>query len=442
VVRKVFLIIFLAVALACFLFLKPFFFQKSTEARLIDRLPSADFIGRINILELARETSGMMYYHKLPFRDVTSKEFLLSQGKAYGLNLQKPIYIFGDESGDSGCLIYVRDSVKIAAGLERIRKSVNIKDTIIEKQKVFFSKKDNVFLHYGLNYLLIYRGNLFSKTLNYVLKAKYKKTLPLWNRFFKDENFKNEHLVIYSNWPKLIDAGLKTAIFAHDSDSLSFNLKCFLKKTKPFYIKQKDDGLAFSSVPNASKSVELHLDISELKMHLDDPFLLLGMNLGKRIGFPFIDFIKAWEGDLCFVEGGTQKTRENYIETELDENFNTTEVQKYRDVLVPGYSLYFSSNENGEKFINRLFAKGIMTSESEKIRILYSPLLSIRQGKGNIQLYSGNQAPRLMNSSKNSIVWTNKGTIYRFNIDSLNRHELVGSLQIPVKRIFRRNKLI
>ena len=166
------------------------------------------------------------------------------------------------------------------------------------------------------------------------------------------------------------------------------------------------------------------------------------MNLGKRIGVPFIDFIKAWEGDLCFVEGGIQKTRENYIETELDENFNTTEVQKYRDVLVPGYSLYFSSNENGKKFINRLFAKGIMTSESGKIRILYSPLLSIRQGKGNIQLYSGNQAPRLMNSSKNSIVWTNKGTIYRFNIDSLNRHELVGSLQIPVKRIFRRNKLI
>jgi hypothetical protein len=418
VVRKVFLIIFLAVALACFLFLKPFFFQKKIEARLIDRLPSADFIGRINILELARETSGMMYYHKLPFRDITSKEFLLSQGKAYGLNLQKPIYVFGNESGDGGCLIYVRDSVKIAAGIERLRKSVNIKDTII------------------------YRGSSFSKTLNCVLKAKYKKTLPLWNKFFKDGNFKNEHLVIYSNWPKLKDAGIKTAIFAHDSDSLSFNLKIFLKKTKPFYIKKKDAGLAYSSVPNVNKSVELHLDISELKKHLDDPFLLLGMNLGKRIGFPFIDFIKAWEGDLCFVEGGTQKIRENYIETELDENFNTTEVQKYRDVLVPGYSLYFSSNENGKKFINRLFARGIMTSESGKIRILYSPLLSIRQEKGNIQLYSGNQAPRLMNSSNNNIVWSNKGTIYRFNIDSLNRHELVGSLQIPVKRIFRRNKLI
>ena len=440
--RKVVLIFILSVVLACFLFLKPVFYQKSIEARLIDRLPSADFIGKLNILELARETSGMMYYHKLPFRDLTSKEFLLSQGKSYGLNLQKPIYIFGDEVGDGGCLIHVSDSTKIASGIDRLRKSVNIKDTLIEKQKVFFSKKDNVFLHYGSNYLLLYKGTLFSKTLKSVLKAKHKKILPLWSRFLKEKHFKNEHLVIFSNWSKLKKAGIESAIFAHDSDSLSFNLKSYLRKTKPFYIKKKEIGLAFSSVPDANKSVELHLDISELKQNLNDPLLLLAMNLGKRIGFPFIDFIKAWEGDLCFVEGGTQKTRESYIETELDENFNTTEVQKYRDVLVPGYSLYLSTNKLGNKLINRLFEKGIMTSEAEKIRFLYSPLLKIRQANGYIQLYSGNQAPRLVNSSNNSIVWTNKGTIYRFNIDSLNRHEIFGSLQIPVKRIFRRNKLI
>ena len=215
-----------------------------------------------------------------------------------------------------------------------------------------------------------------------------------------------------------------------------------MRKTKPFYIKKKETGLAFSSIPDADKSVELHLDISELKQHLDDPLLLLGMNLGKRIGFPFIDFIKAWEGDMCFVEGGTQKSREKYIETELDENFNTTEVQKFREVLVPGYSLYLSSNQSRNKLINRLFEKGIMTSEADKIRFLYSPLLTIKQEKGYIQLFSGNQAPRLLSSSNNSIVWTEKGTVFRFNIDSLNRHEIFGSLQIPIKKIFRRNKLI
>ena len=105
----------------------------------------------------------MMYYHKLPFRDLTSKEFLLSQGKAYGLNLQKPIYVFGNESGDGGCLIYVRDSLKIAAGLERLRKSVTIKDTIIEKQKVYFSKKIMGFYIMDLIIYLFIKGLHFQK---------------------------------------------------------------------------------------------------------------------------------------------------------------------------------------------------------------------------------------------------------------------------------------
>jgi hypothetical protein len=70
-------------ALGLVLFLKNILFQKPTPPRLIDRLPTADFIGKVNVLDLARETSGMMYYHKIPFRDFTSYEFLLGQGKMF-----------------------------------------------------------------------------------------------------------------------------------------------------------------------------------------------------------------------------------------------------------------------------------------------------------------------------------------------------------------------
>ena len=432
----------MSIALAGFLFLKPFLFQKSIEARLIDRLPNADFIGRLNLLALAEETSEMLYYHKLPFRDLASKEFLLSQGKSYGLNLQKPIYLFGNELGEWGCLIYVNDSSKIALGIQRIRKSISVNDTIIEKQKVYFNKKDNVFMHYGLSYLLIYKGSNIKKTLNSIVQAKYKKVHPVWSRFLDDKHFRKENLVIYANWNKFKSFGFETAIFAHDSDSLSFNLKSYFKKKTPFYFKQKESGLAFKSILNANKTVELHLDVSELKNHLEDPLILEVMKLGKRIGFPFNDFIRAWEGDLCFYEGGTEKIKESYIETELDENFNSTEVQKYRDISVPGYSLYLSTNKNGATFINKLFSKGIMTSEGDKIRVLYSPLLSLKQTKSYIQLYSGIRAPKLENSSNNYLVWKDKGTMYSFKIDSLNKNEIFGSLQIPVKRIFRRNKLI
>ena len=134
--RKTTFLIILATTLASILFLRPYFNGFYEKPSFEDRLPEADFLGRCYLLDVAKETSEMLFYHKVPFRDLFSYEFLLGQGKSYGLNLQKPIYIFGDESGDSGCLIYVRDSVKIAAGLERIRKSVNIKDTIIEDVEI------------------------------------------------------------------------------------------------------------------------------------------------------------------------------------------------------------------------------------------------------------------------------------------------------------------
>ena len=112
-IRKTLTIVILAAALGAFLYLRPFLFQKPTSPRIVDRIPTADFIGKANVLDLARETSGMMFYHKIPFRDFTSYEFLLGQGKMYGLNLQKQVYLFGNESGDWGFLLEVSDSSKI-----------------------------------------------------------------------------------------------------------------------------------------------------------------------------------------------------------------------------------------------------------------------------------------------------------------------------------------
>jgi hypothetical protein len=90
--KKITLIFLLAVGLATFLVLRPYIFVKHDFPRIEDRLPEADFLGRAYLLDVARETSGMMYYHKIPFRDLFSHEFILSQAKLFGLNLQKPLY--------------------------------------------------------------------------------------------------------------------------------------------------------------------------------------------------------------------------------------------------------------------------------------------------------------------------------------------------------------
>jgi len=441
-IRKTLIIVILSAALGAFLYFKPFFFQKPTPPRLIDRLPTADFIGKVNVLDLARETSGMMYYHKIPFRDFTSYEFLLGQGKMYGLNLQKKVYLFGNENGDWGCLIEVSDSSKISQGIERLRKFIAVEDTIINEHQIFSYKKEKMFLHYGKNYLFFYKGTDFVSQFNQVTKAKYLGINEIWKTFLNKKQFRNEHLVIYSNWERLQNMGIKTAMFAHDSDSLSFNLKSYLKKETPFYITKKQNGKGFRNIENATKSIELHLDISELKKHPEDKLYKELAMIGKRFGFPFVDFLKAWDGDLSFMEGGLQTVKETYIETELDEDFNTAEVEKTREVVVPGYSVYFTSTYHAQIFINKLLRKGILTQEQENYRFLFSPLLHSTNNRKSYQFYSGQQAPKTEQSTRNQVIWTKEGTRYIFNIDSLNRYEIFGSLQIPVRRIFRRNKLI
>ena len=441
-IRKTITIVILASALGAFLYLKPFLFQKPTPPRLIDRLPSADFIGKANVLDLARETSGMMYYHKIPFRDFTSYEFLLGQGKMYGLNLQKQVYLFGNESGDWGCLIEVSDSSKINQGIERLRKFITIDDTTINEHQIFRYKQEKMYIHYGRNYLFFYKGSDYKTYFDQVTKAKYLGINKSWKTFLSKKQFKSEYLVIYSNWNRLKNMGIKTAMFAHDSDSLSFNLKSYFRKETPFYIKKKEIGEGYKNIENATKSIELHLEISELRKHPEDKLYIELSKIGKRFGFPFVDFLKAWNGDLSFMEGGMQTVQETYIETELDEDFNTAEVEKTREILVPGYSIYISSTLDAPVFINKLINKGILRHEENNYRFLFSPLLYATINKTSYQFYSGKKAPKKVESTRNQIIWTKEGTRYVFNIDSLTTYESYGSLQIPVKRIFRKNKLI
>jgi hypothetical protein len=440
--RKVFTIIILALSLALFLYIRPYIFKKEAPPRIVDRLPSAEFLGKANILELARETSGMMFYNKIPLRDFTSYEFILSQSKMYGINLQKPVYLFGFENGNWGAIIHVSDSSKTANGIDRIKNFVSIRDTIISDSKVWFYPKERTYLHYDKNYLLIYKGFGFKKILEEVVRTKIHNTKKEWKQFLNSTHFTQDNLVIFSNWKKLNQLGFEVAMFAHDSDSLSFNLKSYLKKKSPFHISKKTAGIALKSVENPKKFMELHLNVQEFVNHPKDSLYLGILKFARKFGFPIIDFINAWNGDICFMEGGSQKVKEKYISTELDEEFNVREIEKSREVEVPGYSLLLSTNDKATIFVNRLFQKGYLRKDGKHFRFLFSPPLNFIQTSNFMMFYSGETAPKLILGEKNRVIWTNRETKYSFQIDSLNQHEIFGSMQIPVMRLFRRNKIM
>jgi hypothetical protein len=438
--KKFSIIFILAAALGAFLFLRPYIFKKKDIPRLEDRLPDGDFIGRAYILDVARETSGMLYFNKVPFRDLFSYEFILGQGKLYGLNLQDPVYFFANEAGDWGALVHVSDSSKIMEGIERLRKFVDIEDSLYEDHRVYSYPKEKGFITYSSNYLLIYKGDSFKTVFDRVTKAKRNDLSPTWKAFLTEKQFKDEKLVIFSNWSKLKENGIKTAIFAHDSDSISFSLKAYVRNEKPLNISMKSTGLNFRAGEFVSKMLNIHLDISKLRDEPEDPLYKWIVKSGKKVSFPTKEFMDAWEGDLSFRQGGYQLVKETYIESVLDEDFNVTEVEKEKEVKVPGFSLMLSMNGNDRRLMNKLFAKGILTQENESFRFLFSPPLKMQKRGTYYYFHSGDYVPRTEEYLANNGIWTQKGTKIQFSIDSLSKYEAFGSIYIPVDRIIRRNR--
>jgi hypothetical protein len=186
--------------------------------------------------------------------------------------------------------------------------------------------------------------------------------------------------------------------------------------------------------------LNIHLDSKKLRQHPEDPIYQLLVRLGRKISFPTKEFLEAWEGDLSFREGGKQTIQESYIETVLDEDFNTTEVEKKKAVEVSGFSLLFTTNENGKSFINKLFAKGILTKTDNKFRFLYSPPLKMNVVKNTYYFYSGDVCPKTEIHAKNNGIFLRKGTKIEFNLDSLSKNEVFGTLYIPVDRLFKAGK--
>jgi hypothetical protein len=439
--RKILFVLILAASVGSFLYLKPYFNSKQESPSLIDRLPTADFLGRCYLLDLANETSSMLFYNKIPFRDFFSQEFLLSQGKSYGLNLQKPVYFFANENGSWGVMVEISDSNKVLPGIQRLNKLLDLKDTLIYEQKTHVYKDGNGYLTYDKNWLFVYKGKNYTKELKQILFAQKGGVKPCWKAFLKEKQFSQEKLVIYSNWKKLRQHGVQTALFAHDSDSSSFRLLTYVRNKKKLGIKmKKDKGLGWTSKFYTNKLLSIHLDISKFRKNKKDPLYQFLVSKAAKISFPMVDFLNAWEGDLSFREGGLYTIKEEYIKTEMDEDFNMVEIKTSKEVKVPGFSLLFSVNKNGNFLLRRLFQKGILRKEENYYRFLTSPPLKIEKRNGYYLFYSGNYPSKISEESNNHGIWLERGTKISFSLDSLSSHEAFGSIHIPVERIIRKSK--
>jgi hypothetical protein len=439
--NKVLLITMLCAALGLFLYLRPTLFAPEPKATLMDRLPEGDIIGRFYLLEIARETNGMLFKQKVAFREYLTYDFLLTQAKNYGLDLQKPGYFFSDSKSEWGSFISLSDSSKVLPGFQRIQQYLDVKDTLVFNHKVRKIEKLGLYIFYDKSYLFVYRGGKIKQRFGKALFAKHGETESSWRKFNEIRTFKSEKLVVFSQTKRLKSYGIDYGLFAHDSDSSSFKLKTFLHSNYDLKIKLKEPGLALAPSSEVTKMLNLHLDITQFKQDRNHPLYKLISDLARKIGFPTEAFLAAWNGDLSFREGGLQLVDEEVVEMGYDDEFNQIEKRTIKKVPVTGFSVVMSVNKFGKAFLNKLFAKGIVNKQGAKYRFLFSPPLSLSIKKDVLSAYTSSAAPKYVKAEACNGIWNYKGTRVEFQLDSLKTRDIYGSIHFGVSKFLKKNKL-
>jgi hypothetical protein len=384
-----------------------------------------------------------MYYYKLPMRDLISPGFILSQGKTYGLDVQAPVFFFMNEQeneiDDWGVMMSVRDSSKVRQGLEHLQKFTTVNESKILNYRVSYLKEYNLRLVYGEDWILAYQGQHFQRILSHVLNARFNDISPRWREFVNKYYGEDVRLVASMESKELAEMGIETAGISLNNDSTGLIFAAYVRQFDTLSFQLKSSGPSYSLHEYTRFAVNLHMDVNRLKKHPEDPVYKLMKKYSMKISFPLDHFLRSWEGDIAFREGGFETVRESYIESELDENFNVSEVVKMRDVRVPGFSLYISTNDYCPTFLQILRNKGILTTSEERHRLLFSPPLMIQQSDSSLVFHSSRIQRGLTTDTLNQVLWSINYTPIEFMVDSTTVRTLYGKVRLPLRKIVKDN---
>ena len=431
----------IAVSFITLLFLQPWGDKNTEQTRFFDRLPDADIIGTTNLLALSRSLSSATYHFKIPFREFLTPEFILSQGKSFGIDFQEPAYLFANEDNwriDSfGAMFVISDSSAVRSGIEQLDRIVGLKDLIIFKHRVKKIEKYNVYIAYGNNWLMLYRGDDFKRIYHDVLFAKKNEIHPKWRSFINHQS--SELLIAEIKSKNLAKNNIESIHLTMKNDSTSITLNAEVHQPDTLSFQLLKNGWKYASQEFTKNSACLNISSERLRDNLDAPLIQLMKKIDSPVNFPLKEFLEIWEGGLAFRQGGIQTIQEKYIESVLDENFDITEVVRYRKIKVPAYSLFISTNAKNKTFIAQLLEKGILTRHDNKYHFLFSPPFNMKVTDSSVVCHTGGFLPVLYESQQNKIDFIYEKTPYTLLLDSTSVKTVFGRLKIPLYQIIKDN---
>lgn len=430
--RILFIAILVALLIGVF-FYQPLLFPKKAYPEIEDRLPDAPIIGHINVIDLTDHVVPLLFKQKVAYRDLISTDFILTQAKSGGINIQKPTYFYVTDKEDVGLLFSVSDSSKIPTAIEKLSAFVDVHDTIIGTQTAYKINQYNVYIYAERDWLFVYKGNNFLKHLFQIKYADNTSRRKRWQNFLEDEHFKNQVGAISYRTKATAKKGLNYIGATFTLDSTNIYIKTFIqdKDKFPFKLKSKGEGIPIDK-EKSKYYADLHIQIDE-KQKLEETYLYdLIQPFAKQINFPLKEFIAGWGGDLSLDIDRKVMVKESYIDTEFDDDFEAVDVQKNRWVERKQFSFFASSKESYFRtFTNQLFGRGFLRKEGDTHYFLAIPFINIVQKENSLSLYTGYYPKTEEVSATNTAVFIYDNTVFKFKIDTITTNELHMNATIP-----------
>lgn len=407
-----------------------------------DRLPEAMVIGKINVLDFAEDLKPFLFNNRIRYRDFIASDFILSQTKNSGINLQKPVYFYFTEDDEFGALISVSDSSKVPKAVTRIHSFFEVTDTIVNGSVIHKIPELNTYFCYERNWFFVYRGNQFIKNYLHVKFSDHTSLKKSWKRFLEDEHYKSQNIAFYMRPKALIKERLDYAAATLSFDSNYVYLQSIIADEVYFPMQLKTGGHNLMTDTSVAKHyVNFHLDVDSLRA-LDKHFIYKFLDpYVRKYNFPFRDFIQAWNGDLSVHIGGKTKVKETYIESEFDDDFNEVEVTKTQVVERDLFSYVMTTTPTYKDFVDQLFVKGFLRRYNDDYFFLASPPVQLITRPDIFYIYTG-VVPRVDSiqiPSGGRIQYENND--FYFKIDSTSKKEMYFNLTIPFDYLNQKYKL-
>jgi len=432
VIRKLTLIFVVAILFGAFLIVQPQNRVAPQQASIEDRLPQASSIAILDCIALSKEINDLLYHYKVPYRDFLATDFILSQSKLYGIQVQHPLFVFFNSINDFGVLATLTEQANLDIGIERLKYFFDVKERIINKQKIYTIEQYNTHIFFGLDYICLYVGSQLSDMLQRIVGAKANQISPEWLALINQQEQLQRKNIVCTRFTEF-NSFIEQCIFYPSFDSTTIRIHTILesKDTIPFTL--KNDGLNFPTGEFTKRALNLHINPTYLQNHPSHPLYQYLKQQSKKIRFPFEEFIQQWSGDLSIRQGGWISIIETYIDHQLDDDFEITDVEKTRQQQVIGLDICYSMTPKTSDFLSLMQKTGFMTQQDKKYHLLLSPPLNLKKQMNSIEtthlFHTSKFTPQRIEDNRSYAMWTHKQTKYSTQIDSISTFKIYGTLE-------------